>query len=119
LQVRRLIAKVKHATPGMAISLHLHDTRGLGLANMMAGYEAGVEIFDVAAGGLGGCPFVVGASGNVPAEDAVNLFQQIGVDTGIDLDALCRIVDRYEELLGRPLPGRMNRVVKFQKECCS
>ena len=119
LQVRRLIARVKHTVPGMAISLHLHDTRGLGLANMMAGYEAGVEIFDVAAGGLGGCPFVVGASGNVPAEDAVNLFQQIGVDTGIDLEALCRVVDRYEELLVRPLPGRMNRVIKFRKECCS
>ena len=119
LQVRRLIAKVKHAIPGMAISLHLHDTRGLGLANMMVAYEAGVEIFDVAAGGLGGCPFVAGASGNVPAEDAVNLFQQIGVDTGIDLDALCRVVDRYEELLGRPLPGRMNRVIKFRKECWS
>lgn len=97
LQVRRLIAKVKHAIPGMAISLHLHDTRGLGLANMMVAYEAGVEIFDVAAGGLGGCPFVAGASGNVPAEDAVNLFQQIGVSPGIDLDALCRIVDRYED----------------------
>jgi hydroxymethylglutaryl-CoA lyase len=117
LQVRRLIARVKHTIPSMAISLHLHDTRGLGLANVMAGYEAGVEIFDVAAGGLGGCPFVVGASGNVPAEDAVNLFQQIGVDTGIDLEALCRVVDRYEELLGRPLPGRMNRVIKFRKEC--
>jgi hydroxymethylglutaryl-CoA lyase len=118
-QVKRLIAKVRQATPGMGLSLHLHDTRGLGLANMMAGYEAGVKIFDVAAGGLGGCPFVAGAAGNIPAEDAVNLFQQLGADTGIDLDALCRVVDRYEELLGRPLPGRMNRVIKFRKEVCS
>jgi len=103
----------------MTISLHLHDTRGLGLANMTAGYETGVKIFDVAASGFGGCPFVAGASGNVPAEDAVNLFQQIGVDTGIDLNALCRVVDRYEELLGHPLPGRMNRVVKTARECQS
>jgi len=119
LQVRSLIAKAQHATPGITMSLHLHDTRGLGLTNRMVGYEAGVKIFDVAAGGLGGCPFVAGASGNVPAEDAVNLFQQIGVDTGIDLDAFCRDVDRYEDLRGRPLPGCINGVLKFQKECCA
>jgi len=82
---------------------------------MMAGYEAGVETFDVAASGLGGCPFIAGAAGNVPAEDAVNLFHQIGVDTGIDLDALGMVVDRYAELFGRRLPGRMNRAIKFRK----
>jgi hydroxymethylglutaryl-CoA lyase len=119
LQVRQLIAKVRHAIPGIAISLHLHDTRGLGLANMMAGYEASVKIFDTAAGGLGGCPFVAGASGNVPTEDAVNLFQQIGVNTSIDLDALCKVVDQYEELFGRSLPGRMNRIIKSRKGGCS
>jgi hydroxymethylglutaryl-CoA lyase len=111
LQVKRLVAKVKKALPDIALSLHLHDTRGLGLANMTAGYESGVAIFDVAAGGLGGCPFVKGASGNVPAEDAVNLFHEMGVDTGIDLEALCKVVDKYESLLGRSLPGRMNRVI--------
>jgi hydroxymethylglutaryl-CoA lyase len=112
LQVRRLVAKVKDALPNTTLSMHLHDTRGLGLANMVAGYESGVPIFDVAAGGLGGCPFVKGASGNVPAEDAVNLFMQMGVDTGIDLRALCKVVDKYESLLGRSLPGRMNRVIR-------
>ena len=117
VQVKRLLAKVKNSLPEIALSLHLHDTRGLGLANMTAGYEAGVAIFDVAAGGLGGCPFVKGASGNVPAEDAVNLFQQMGVDTGIDLEALCKVVDKYESLLGRSLPGRMNRVIKSLTAC--
>jgi hydroxymethylglutaryl-CoA lyase len=85
---------------------------------MLAGYEAGAEIFDVAAGGLGGCPAVKNAAGNVPAEDAVNLFEQIGVSTGIVLPALCKVVDKYEEILGRPLPGRMNRVIKSQTGCC-
>lgn len=118
MQVKRLVKRVIHAVPGRSISLHLHDTRGLGIANMMAGYEAGVEIFDVSAGGLGGCPFVVGASGNVPTEDAVNLFYQSGIHTGIDIDDLCKVVDRYEELFGRRLPGRMNHVIKAQKGVC-
>jgi hydroxymethylglutaryl-CoA lyase len=117
IQIKHLVTKVKDAAPEVPISLHLHDTRGLGLANMMAGYEAGVRIFDVAAGGLGGCPFVKGASGNVPTEDAVHLFDQIGVDTGIDLIALCKVVDKYENLLNKSLPGRMNRVIKSQGSC--
>jgi hydroxymethylglutaryl-CoA lyase len=114
LQVRRVVSKIRIAVPNLPISIHLHDTRGLGLANMLAAYEEGVSIFDVSAGGLGGCPFVKGASGNVAAEDAVNLFEQIGVETGIDLKALCKVVDRYETVLGRSLPGRMNRVIKSQ-----
>jgi hydroxymethylglutaryl-CoA lyase len=118
LQVRRLVAKTRAVTGRLPVSIHLHDTRGLGLANMLAAYEEGVAIFDVSAGGLGGCPFVKGASGNVAAEDAVNLFEQIGVETGIDLKALCKVVDRYEELLGRRLPGRMNRVIKSQGAAC-
>jgi hydroxymethylglutaryl-CoA lyase len=118
LQVRRLIAKTRAAISQFPISIHLHDTRGLGLANMLAAYEEGVNIFDVSAGGLGGCPFVKGASGNVAAEDAVNLFEQIGVATGIDLKAICKVVDRYEEILGRRLPGRMNQVIKSQGISC-
>lgn len=118
LQVRRLVAKTRAVAGHLPVSIHLHDTRGLGLANMLAAYEEGVTIFDVSAGGLGGCPFVKGASGNVAAEDAVNLFEQIGVETGIDLKALCKVVDRYEELLERSLPGRMNRVIKSQETVC-
>jgi len=118
LQMKRLVAKTRAAIPHLPISIHLHDTRGLGLTNMLAAYEEGVNIFDVSAGGLGGCPFVKGASGNVAAEDAVNLFEQIGVETGIDLKALCKVVDRYEALLGRSLPGRMNRVIKSQGVSC-
>jgi hydroxymethylglutaryl-CoA lyase len=110
-QVQSLVAGVRQAHPEVDISLHLHDTRGLGLVNIYAGYEAGVRLFDVAAGGLGGCPFVSGACGNVATEDAVNLFQSMGIDTGIDLALLCRVVDHFETQLARPLPGRMNRVL--------
>ena len=106
-----LVHRAARELPGVRLSLHLHDTTGLGLANMFAGYEAGVRIFDVAAGGLGGCPFVEGASGNIPAEDAVNMFQSMGVDTGIDLNALCGAVGFLESRLGRDLPGRMRRVL--------
>jgi len=111
LQVKHLVARVREAFPAVELSLHLHDTRGLGLMNMYAGFEAGVRLFDVAVGGLGGCPCVPGAAGNVASEDAVNLFHGLGIETGVDLDALCRVVDYYETLLERKLPGRMNRVL--------
>jgi hydroxymethylglutaryl-CoA lyase len=109
-QVRQLVARVRLLEPAVRLSLHLHDTRGLGLANLMAGYEAGVRLFDVAAGGLGGCPFVQGAAGNVATEEAVHLFQGLGVDTGIDLGQLHKIVERYQEVLGRPLPEKKHRM---------
>lgn len=116
-QVRSLLEEMGRRFPGIDLSLHLHDTRGLGLANMFAGYEQGVRIFDVCAGGLGGCPFVKGAAGNVPTEDAVNMFEAMGIDTGVDLAGLTRLVDELEALLGRPLPGRMTRVLKAQPLC--
>jgi hydroxymethylglutaryl-CoA lyase len=116
-QVRSLVREIGRRFPGTDVSLHLHDTRGLGLANMFAGYEEGVRVFDVCAGGLGGCPFVKGAAGNVPTEDAVNMFESMGVATGIDLKGMTRVVDELELLLGRQLPGRMTRVLKAQLPC--
>ncbi len=113
--VRSLVRLVTREFPEISISLHLHDTRGLGLANMFSGYEAGVRVFDVCAGGLGGCPFVKGAAGNVPTEDAVNMFQSMGVDTGIQLKPLIEAVAFLEKNLKRPLPGRMSRVLSFQQ----
>lgn len=111
MQVRALVGRMRAALPDLDLSLHLHDTRGLGLVNLLAGYEAGVRLFDVAAGGLGGCPFLPGAAGNVAAEEAVHLFQTMGIDCGIDLALLCRVVRLYENLLARPLPGRIARVL--------
>jgi len=94
----------------VALSLHLHDTRGLGIANMVAGLQAGVRIFDTALGGLGGCPFIPGASGNISTEDAAFACEQMGLGTGIDWQALASSVARAEALLGRKLPGRMSHV---------
>ncbi|MEJ2155030.1 MAG: hydroxymethylglutaryl-CoA lyase [Desulfobacteraceae bacterium] len=115
--VDRMILRMKKGLPHLRISLHLHDTRGLGLANMWAGYQCGVKDFDVCAGGLGGCPFVKGAAGNVPTEDAVHMFEASGISTGIDMDALCETVTYLESLLERSLPGRMKRVLDAQQDC--
>jgi hydroxymethylglutaryl-CoA lyase len=94
----------------VALSLHLHDTRGLGIANMIAGLQAGVRIFDAAMGGLGGCPFIPKATGNIATEDAAFACEQMGMETGIDWEALRAPVARVEEMLGRVLPGRMSHV---------
>ena len=106
VQVRDLVRRMNMVLPKVALSLHCHDTSNLGLVNLYAAYEAGVRIFDVAAGGLGGCPCVEGVAGNVATEDAVQLFAGMGVETGIDLGQYCNVVRYFEQLLGRPLPGR-------------
>lgn len=111
-RVKLLVASVGEGVPGIPISLHLHDTRGFGLANLMAGYASGVSQFDTAAGGLGGCPFIEGAAGNVATEDAVHLLAGKKVATGIDLPALARVVYRLEQLLGRQLPGKWCRTFR-------
>ncbi len=87
-QIRRLFRKVRHAIGGKLEAAHLHNTRGLGLANALAAYEEGVRHFDSSMGGLGGCPFAPGASGNVITEDLVFMFEAMGVSTGISLDKL-------------------------------
>jgi len=117
LQIKSFVAKAEKVLPGAQLSLHLHDTRGLGIANMVAGFDAGVRMFDTSTGGLGGCPFVKGAAGNVATEDAVNLFESMGVSSGIDLVSICHVAEYYEELLGRVLPGRMARVLRVQHSC--
>jgi hydroxymethylglutaryl-CoA lyase len=111
-QIRSLIRKIRRELPRVDLSLHLHDTRGLGLANMFVGYEEGVQIFDLCAGGLDGCPFVKGAAGNVPTEDAVHRFGAIGDDTGIDLAKMGKVVVELEAMLERHLPGRMSRALR-------
>ena len=117
LSIRHLVRRFRKEFPDTIVSLHLHDTRGLGLANMFSGYEEGVRSFDVCAGGLGGCPFVKGAAGNVPAEDAVNMFESAGVSTGVDLPVVCEAVAFLENTLDRILPGRMSRVLAHQRTC--
>lgn len=115
--IQSLVELVTKEFPQVQISLHLHDTRGLGLANMFSGYEAGVRVFDVCTGGLGGCPFIKGAAGNVPTEDAVHMFDSMGVDTGIDMRMLKKGVEYLENKLNRRLPGRMSRVLDYSPPC--
>jgi hydroxymethylglutaryl-CoA lyase len=114
ISIKHLVTKVKESLPAINISLHLHDTRGLGLANMYAGYESGVRIFDVCTGGLGGCPFVKGAAGNIPTEDAVNMLEAVDVKTNININNLITVVKKLETLLNRSLSSRMATVIKFQ-----
>lgn len=89
------------------VALHLHDTRGTALANIVAGLEAGVRSFDSSAGGLGGCPYAPGAAGNVATEDLVYMLEGMGVATGIDLDKVCDVSMKMEKLLGRPSPSKV------------
>jgi len=101
-QVGRLVARVKDAVGKDKLnSVHLHNTRGLGLANAIAAFEAGISTFDSSMGGLGGCPFAPGASGNIVTEDLVFMFEAMGVSTGIDLGKLIGVRD----ILSRELPA--------------
>ncbi|MFT4657705.1 MAG: hydroxymethylglutaryl-CoA lyase [Ilumatobacter sp.] len=108
--IRTAVAAVGARTGGRSqLGLHLHDTRGLALANATAGLEAGIRRFDASVGGLGGCPFSPGATGNVCTEDLVHLFHAMGVTTGINLDALINVAASIETELGTPLPSKMLR----------
>jgi len=109
-QVRELVAAVAAELPLDCLALHLHDSYGRALANVQAGFEAGVRIFDSSLAGLGGCPYAPGAAGNVATEDVVDLFESADVRTGVDLEALVDVSCWLErEVLGRPLPGRVYR----------
>ena len=105
-QVRRLVRKVRGVVGDRLTTLHLHNTRGLGLANALAGLEEGITTLDASLGGLGGCPFAPGASGNIVTEDLVFMLEAMGHRTGIDLDALLRVRAIVAEgLPGEPLYG--------------
>jgi hydroxymethylglutaryl-CoA lyase len=105
--IRELVGKVRGRYPDMTLSLHLHDTRGMGIANAYAGLEMGVAIFDSTVAGLGGCPFAAhkGAAGNVCTEDLVFMLDEMGIATGIDLDKLIAVAQLAEDIVGHPLPG--------------
>jgi hydroxymethylglutaryl-CoA lyase len=110
-QIRRTIDGIRRRFPTLEIALHLHDTRGLGLANADAALREGVRHFDAAVAGLGGCPFaaVKGAPGNITTEDFVFLCEEMGIATGIDLDRLVACAELAERIFGRALPGHLNK----------
>jgi hydroxymethylglutaryl-CoA lyase len=108
-RIRQVVGAVQDANPDIALSLHLHDTRGLGLANAYAGLQMGVAHFDAAVAGLGGCPFAAhaGAAGNICTEDFVFMCEEMGIATGIDLEKLIDCAILAEEIVGHPLPGKL------------
>jgi len=111
LSIKRTLGAIRDKYPDMRLNLHLHDTRGLGLANAAAGLEMGVDMFDACVGGLGGCPFAghKGAAGNVCTEDLAFMCEEMGIDTGLDLDKLIACAKLAEDIVGRPLPGSVMR----------
>lgn len=106
-QVQALARGFRARWPGTALTVHFHDTRGLGLANLLAAIEAGADRFDASLGGLGGCPYAPGASGNVCSEDIVHALALMGYDTGVDLPALLAAASRLPALIGHALPGQV------------
>ena len=104
-QVRRLMRRLVREFPDIHFSMHIHNTRGLGLANVVAGLEEGIDAFDSSLGGLGGCPVVPGATGNIPTEDLVNMLEEMGVETGVDVEGVMVASRVAQEVLERTLPS--------------
>ncbi len=107
LSIKRVVGALRDGWPDLSIALHLHDTRGMAIANAFAGLEMGVTRFDSSVAGLGGCPFAghTGAAGNVCTEDLVFLCHEMGIKTGIDIDAMIECARLAEDVVGHPLPG--------------
>ena len=106
-RILKLLKGFKNRFPETPYSLHLHNNRGAAMANLYAAIEAGAETFDTALGGIGGCPNVPIAAGNLPTEDVVFLLEDMGYDTGIDLMKIIRTAQRLEAILGKTLPGQV------------
>jgi hydroxymethylglutaryl-CoA lyase len=113
-QTREIVKRFLDEMPAERISMHMHDTRGTALANVLVGLEMGVRDFDASVGGVGGCPYAPGAAGNLATEDLVYLLHGMGVATGIDLDKLIAAGNVAEQVIGRPLPGKVHRAGPFR-----
>jgi hydroxymethylglutaryl-CoA lyase len=111
-QIKRTVRSIQDKWPELQIHLHLHDTRGLGLANVYAAFQEGIWEFDTAIAGLGGCPFaaVKGAAGNISTEDVAFLCEEQGIQTGLNLESLVQCAKMAEQIVGRELPGHLAKV---------
>ncbi len=111
-QVVDLVGAVVPLAGERPVILHLHDTRGMGLANVLAALGSGVRHFDTAFGGLGGCPFIQGATGNIATEDTAHMLHAMGIETGVDLSKLSRVSSRFERILGKlSMPGKLYQLL--------
>ena len=108
-RVTRLVGETRLAHPEAPLNLHFHNTRGTGLANVLAALELGVSDFDASVGGLGGCPYAPGATGNIATEELVHMVEDMGVATGVDLAAMIDVAAQAERLVGRRLPSQVLR----------
>mgnify|MGYP001359281616 CR=1 FL=1 len=115
-QTARIVERFLGELPVDAVALHMHDTRGTALANVLAGLELGVRHFDASVGGLGGCPYAAGAAGNVATEDLVYLLEGMGVRTGLSLPALVEAAQVASRVVGRVLPGKVHRAGPLRRE---
>jgi len=106
-QISKTMARLRAELDGVNLSLHLHDTRGLGLANVVAALEVGIDTFDASIGGLGGCPVLKNAAGNIATEDLANMCEEMGIDTGVDIEAIQGISIKMQDFLGHQLPSRV------------
>jgi hydroxymethylglutaryl-CoA lyase len=108
-RVWSLVGEFRSAYPDAPLNLHFHNTRGTGLANVLAALELGVTDFDASVGGLGGCPYAPGATGNIATEELVHMVQDMGIETGIDLEAMIEAAADAERIVGRELPSQVLR----------
>ncbi|MEV4603088.1 hydroxymethylglutaryl-CoA lyase [Amycolatopsis sp. NPDC049253] len=108
-RVTELLSRVREACPDVELGVHFHNTRGAGLACVLAALQAGVTKIDASVGGLGGCPFAPGASGNIATEEVVYLLEESGVDTGVDLGKVLEAAAVVERAVGHDLPGNLYR----------
>lgn len=115
-QVYDLTKAVADEWRNFEFGCHFHNTRGMGMTNILAGMEAGIRIYDASIGGIGGCPFAPGATGNVCTEDVVHMLEEMGVRTSIDLDALISASHKLKEILGHDLPGQVAKAGKSSRK---
>jgi isopropylmalate/homocitrate/citramalate synthase len=111
-QTAELMGRLRDAAPGRSLAVHMHDTRGVALANVLAALQVGIDVVDSSAGGLGGCPYAPGASGNLATEDLLYMLHGMGIETGVDLDAVAAASRALAPSLGHPLPSRYLQAVR-------
>lgn len=109
--VRRIVQEILPLAGSVPVVLHLHDTRGQGLANLLSALKSGVTMFDTSFGGLGGCPFIRSAKGNVPTEDTANMLHEMGIRTGVEIAQVAALSREMEAFLGKELPAKMHKLI--------